>query len=365
MNNYFDFCILGAGLAGISLAHELLNEDASVCLIDPNGPASGASGTPLGLVNPATGRYASMSWEAEKCYSKIRSNLELVQNHSPVRFFKNSGVLRPALDNKIASRMKENFNTYLWPDSWIEWVEEDEVKTFHPGINCTGGGVWLPIGLSVDISTYLNIFIELLTESGLKRFFNQNYSVSKKENVWEIEFADGTNTKTEHLIFATGSSTRKFSFWEKLPIYPIKGQLAVLESDTSLSFNHAISALGYITSLNNKQFVIGSTYEHTFNHTETDSKGLEYLISRFRKVLPELARNSTVIGQWAGIRASTPNRMPILGEHPEHSNCFIFTGLGSKGLLYSGYLSELMRDFIIDRIPIAEELSIRRLDFNP
>lgn len=365
MSYSFDYCILGAGLAGVSLAHELIKENATVCLIDPYGIASGASGTPLGLVNPATGRYATMSWEAEKCYSKIKSNLELIQNHNPVQFFKKSGVLRPALEDKIAARMKENYDALPWPEDWIEWMDEEELKSFHPGIHCKGGGVWLPIGLTVDIGTYLNSFMELLIEMGLKSFFNQEYSLSREENFWKIGLANSNKVKAKNLIFATGSSTQKFSFWEKLPIYSVKGQLAVLESENPLSFNHAVSALGYITSLNNKQFVIGSTYEHTFEHEDIDDKGLDYLLTRFKKVLPELYEKSNVIHQWSGTRVSTPNRMPILGEHPEYPGCFIFTGLGSKGLLYSGYLSELMKDHLVNRTPIPKELSISRLDFNP
>ncbi|MFV1885107.1 MAG: NAD(P)/FAD-dependent oxidoreductase [Balneola sp.] len=365
MNNSFDYCILGAGLAGVSLAHELLKENATVCLVDPYGVASGASGTPLGLVNPATGRYAMISWEAEKCYSKIKKNLALVQAHSPIQFFKESGVLRPALENKIATRMKENFSTQPWPDGWIEWLDEDDLKSFHPGITCKGGGVWLPIGLTVDIGTYLNAFVDYLGGLGLKSFFNQSYSLSEKENYWLIECTQATKIKADNLVFATGASTCSFSFWKNLPIHLVKGQLAVMKADTPLSFKHAVSAQGYNASLDTKQFVIGSTYEHNFDHEDIDVKELEYLLNRFKKVLPKLHLDSRVIHQWSGIRVSTPNRMPILGEHPEYSHCFVFTGLGSKGLLYSRYLSELMKDFLLNQIPIPKELSITRLDFTP
>lgn len=360
MNKNFDYCILGAGLAGVSLAYELSKENASVCLIDPKGIASGASGTPLGLVNPATGRYATLTWNAEPCYSSILENLSLIQNQGTVKFFEETGVLRPALDEKIASRMKENFNTMNWPNGWIEWLDEKELKKFHPGISCISGGVWLPKGLTVDISSFLNEFVRFLSSNNVATSFGSDYSITKKENNWEISLSNHEKFLAEKIVFTTGASTKEFDFWKSIPLHPVKGQLAVLESASPLLFNHAVSALGYITSLRENKFVIGSTYEHTFDYEETDEKGLDYLLTRFEKVLPDLKKNSNVLSQWSGVRASTPNRMPIMGTHPYEENMFVFTGLGSKGLLYSGYLSKKLKDYLVRDEPLPNEVDINR-----
>ena len=45
--------ILGAGLAGCSLAAALARRGREVCVYDPKGIAAGASGNPVGLVQPA------------------------------------------------------------------------------------------------------------------------------------------------------------------------------------------------------------------------------------------------------------------------------------------------------------------------
>ncbi|MBO6524135.1 MAG: FAD-binding oxidoreductase [Balneolaceae bacterium] len=363
MSSYFDFCILGAGLAGISLAYELSKEDVSVCLVDPAGVAAGASGTPLGLVNPATGRFASKSWEAELCYAKILANLELIQDTSPVQFYKQTGVLRPAMDKKIASRMHENFRLQDWPEGWIEWKDEYKLTSFHPGINCVDGGVWLPIGLTVDITTYLKSFAHYLSMQSIHQVYDKSYSLEKRTDFWELKFTSINSIKAKHVVFATGASTIQSEFWRGLPIHPVKGQLAVLEPESPLNFGHAISARGYIASLHSTQFAVGSTYEHSFETEHTDQQGLDYLLDRFRKVLPDLHDNSKVVHQWAGIRASTPNRMPILGKHPSHQTMSVFAGLGSKGTLYSAYLAECMKDLLLKNIDVAKEVSINRLDF--
>lgn len=360
MTKHFDYCILGAGLAGITLASELTKENASVCLIDPKGIASGASGTPLGLVNPATGRYATLTWEAEKCYTSILDNLTSIQQMCDLPFFKKTGVLRPALDEKIAKRMKENLDSMPWPNNWIEWFDEDAVKKFHPGMTCIGGGVWVSAGLTVDISSYLKEFVRFLISNLNFSFFESEYSIIKKDRKWEINLTNHETIRAEKLVFTTGASTNDFDFWKDLLLYPVKGQLAVLESQSPLLFDHAVSALGYIASMDSNRFIIGSTYEHSFNHEQIDEQGLDYLLIRFGKVLPELKASSKVISQWSGVRASTPNRMPILGSHPNEENLYIFAGLGSKGLLYSGYLSKKMKDYLMFSVALPSDVNINR-----
>lgn len=362
MATTFDYCILGSGLAGTSLAHELIKKNATVCIVDPNGVAGGASGTPLGLVNPATGRYASLSWNAELCYNAIRSNLSLIQSTTKTLFYKTSGVLRPALEEKIALRMKENFTTMDWPDGWILWMDEKEIESFHPSINCIGGGVWLPMALTVDIRSYLIHFVNYLKTLGLSLFTENSYSINPQNEGWNVSFVNGLSIKAKNIIFASGARTKNSPFWKDLPLIPVKGQVAILEAEPQISFDHAISALGYIASLDKKKIVIGGTYEHKFESESPDDKGLGYLLNRFSRVLPNLETQTKVLDQWSGIRASTPNRMPFLGRHPSYSNCFIFSGLGSKGLLYSAYLAQILANHILTDFSIPEEISIDRLN---
>ncbi|MCG8373594.1 MAG: FAD-binding oxidoreductase, partial [Balneolales bacterium] len=251
MDKHYDFCIRGAGLAGISLALELSKTNASICVTDPNGVAGGASGTPIGLANPATGRFASKSWEAELCLAALQNNLKFIQEKTPVRFYEASGILRPATDKKIARRMRENFESTYWPNNSIEWMQETEIKAFHPGIQCIGGGVWVKSGLTVDIPTYLNSSADWLKANGVNFSFEKNPAVTASITVT-----------------TSGVWSKNSEIWSSLPLIPVKGQTLLMQSPNPLSFNHAVSALGYIGSLSSNRFVVGSTYEHEFEHEQ-------------------------------------------------------------------------------------------------
>ena len=361
MPHQTDFCILGAGLAGLSLADALSQKGFATTVIDKGNIAAGASGTPGGLVNPATGRRAKKSWKAEQCYTAIASNLEKVRPYSETTFFRKNGLLRPALLEKMARKMHAQYKQTSWPEGWCQWKSENEIKEIHPGITCVDGGLWLPIGLTVDVGKYLTAYAEYLKAGGTSFFLNQDPVYISPDDYRKVALKDITIT-TQHLVFATGHAVATSPYWDWIPVNLIKGQVAKFKtSDKQLSFDHSISSLGYMARLDDPQTLVqGSTYEHDFEHLKPDNQGEEYLRKRLRRTLPDLADNVKTVDQWAGVRTSTPNYKPILGRHPVHKKMHLFAGLGSKGLLYGKFLADRYAEHLTDRTKLHPEISINR-----
>lgn len=346
----------------MSTALECTRKGVSVLLIDPNGIAGGASGTPLGLVNPATGRFASLSWRSGLCFEAITENLKLAQAQSSKTFYKRTGVLRPAQNGDIAVKMKKNSETQSWPDQWNQWLNCDQVKTINTEVHCVDGGVWIPVGLTVNIKEYLSALYHILKKKDVG-FCLQPYAYTlNQDKTWTISPAEPSPAASftcSKLITCSGVSASEMPEWNTLPLIPVKGQCATF-STSQYDYDHAISASGYVSSLADDFFVMGSTYEHRFDSMLPDDKGKAYLEQRLSTVIPALYSRSSVQEMWAGVRASTPNRMPVLGRHPEIETLFLYTGLGSKGMLYSAYLSRLLMEFIEFEQELPAEVSILR-----
>ncbi|MFY0684289.1 MAG: FAD-dependent oxidoreductase [Balneola sp.] len=362
----YDYCILGAGLAGLTLAKELVEQsNTSVLVVDPNGIGGGASGSPIGLVNPATGRYATKTWRAEQAVTAIKENLQSVSNYADKPFYSEDGVIRPALDTKIAQRMKENVQSSEWPGGWCIWLEESDIIKRYPGLTCVDGGVWVSCGMTVQIPSYLNALAHYLKTLGVDFVENREFELIEgkadlENDEWTLSTDGSESIKIDHLIVAAGIKTKEFDFLSELPLHAVKGQVVVYKCDKKFPYGSAVSALGYFASLDTKTFVAGSTYEHNFEHEETDIKGLNYIQDRLFRVMPQLKGHITSIDQWSGVRASTPDRMPIIGQHPTIKNCSVFCGLGSKGLLYSSLLAKDLAKNLIDKEAISQEVSISR-----
>ncbi|MDR9417389.1 NAD(P)/FAD-dependent oxidoreductase [Gracilimonas sp.] len=355
----FDFCVFGAGLAGVAVSQKLLDAGATVCLFDIAEVASGASGTPLGMVNPATGRGGTKAWRAKKCLESVTADIEFIQTQTNDSFYKNTGILRPAQDENMAERMKSNALEKDWPQGWCKWLDAKEVAEINPDLHCVKGGMWLPKGLTVNVAKYLQTKVQYLTEKGLTLFENASYLIDQDDN-YTVNIS-GERIVSKNLIFTAGSETDKTQFWDFLPLHPIKGQLAIFETPKAGDFDYSISALGYIASISKTRFIAGSTYEHHYDDLEPDEEGLNYLKKRLGKVYPALFKDAKLVDQWAGVRASTPNRKPFVGQHPEFENIYVFAGLGSKGLLYSDYLGGLLAEYIMEGASLPPMVSVERV----
>lgn len=359
----FDYLILGAGIAGLSLADALDERGFEVCVVEKNDIGAGASGTPGALVNPATGRRASKVWKAEHCYKAIADNLEKVSPYSERPFYRKNGVLRPALTEKMAGKMREQYEENDWKNGWCEWMDESELRAFHPGIECVIGGLWLPLGMTVDSAEYLRALSRYLMTRGVEIITGHSATPAEAAGHWTLSLS-GRRIKAGDLVYCTGHQTISSPYWKGLPLHPIKGQIVRFSTNGQpLDFDHSISSLGYIANLGEEDtFYQGSTYEHDFEGLRPDDYGKEYLRERLEKTLPRLASEVTAEEGWAGVRVSTPNRKPVLGRHPEKENLHIFTALGSKGLMYGKYLAAQYADFLAHKGSIYKSVSIQRFD---
>src|SRR5699024_6914200 len=121
-----------------------------------------------------------------------------------------NGLLRPALLEKMARKMKEQHDNTVWPKGWCEWKTEEEIKEIHPGINCVGGGYWLPIGLTVEVDKYLKAYANYLEGCGVKFFLNEQANIINEKNGWKLELQN-TSVAARDLVFAIGRNTTKYS----------------------------------------------------------------------------------------------------------------------------------------------------------
>ncbi len=358
--NTTDFLILGAGLAGLSLADALSSSGASVIIIDKAGIAAGASGTPVGMADPAASRNANLFWEPEGCYNAICNTLEQVADHTEDIFYRKTPVCRPALSHERARAYRRSLERQDWPENWVHWITADEIHGKYNGIRCVEGGLWHDVGFTVAVPDFLKTWLSMLTDRGVCYSTIPDYTLTSNGSDWELKNGASIFT-TKKVIHATGAASLQSSYWSELPNEPVKGQLLELVVDGPLPLDFALSGNGYISYVHPGVLVVGSTYEHGFTHPEPDAQGRQTLLRKFRQILPEMGAKVTVRNHWAAVRVSTPNRLPVIGAHHSIPGLYLFTGLGSKGLLYSRFTAQNLADHLLDNKPIRRELDINRI----
>jgi glycine/D-amino acid oxidase-like deaminating enzyme len=360
-----DVVVVGAGLAGLSVAKSLTDKGVSVLIVDKYGLGAGASGVPIALINPAAAKQANLSWNAKASMAAIVGLLDQTKSHSSREFFRKSGVLRPSVDAATLEAFSSSMSRHNYPSGWAKWLNREELNQFQPDLQHVGGALWVQEAYTVDVSEYLSALASIITLNGAEirtGIVISSMSYDQIQDIWIVVFSDGSIIRSSKVIKSTGSSILDDPDWGWMPVHRIKGQMALYRSNHDIDWSHAIAARGYVAHLNGRDWVIGSTFEHTFDHLEPDAAGLQYLENKVDAILPTLRQESALLSQWAGIRVGTPNRLPIIGPHPKLKGQWVFTGLGSKGLLYSAYLGQLLAANLVSGDKIPMEVSTQRLN---
>ncbi|MFO8029379.1 MAG: FAD-dependent oxidoreductase [Cyclonatronaceae bacterium] len=356
----FDVIIAGGGLAGLATAAQLIekNKNLKILVYEARDIGDGASGVPAGMVNPATGQRARMVWNAEACFRMLEKRLEQLSSRSTTPLKLQNGVLRPAIDETLARNFRRSLKHTRWPKGWIEWLDADSVQKIAPHLKESSGGLYISKGKVVRTPEYLETFATYLKESGVDFLFGGPYSLDNN-GAWTLN-NQKEKMSAPILVMTSGYKVRENKYWSDLPLNGVKGQLAVYECPENIGQLPAISAYGYMTPIENHKLAVGSTYEHHFHDEKPDAQGAGLLDQKLQEFMPELYPRCQRIGQWSGIRATTPDRLPIAGEHYGKKGLYVYTGLGSKGLLYSEFVASLLATHITERKELPFEISLYR-----
>ncbi len=362
MNEYYA-AVFGAGISGTAIANELANRDKKVLLIDPF-VSENAPGPPAGLVNPATGMKAKKSWRSEECMKALRDLLkELMDSSGRDDLISDTGAIRPAITEKLAKNFRKSLEKYDWPEGWIRWMEQEEVSEFNPEIAPNFGALFLDCGFTVFVDRYLNAYRQYLRKKGVDcRYEHADYQSQKETGGFNINFEDGKILKAEHVIVAAGHQTPLFKDWKYLPLERVKGQVVVFEAKEDLGWEHATSAMGYSLRRGKRELMVGSTYGHDFDNLEVTEEAYRRIREKLAKMLPDVPDKVTKKIQLAGARVTSPNRLPVIGRHPEDKNLCIYTAMGSKGLLFSQYVGSVLAEHLVEDAAIPEELDVQRFN---
>lgn len=358
----FYAAVFGAGISGTALTNILSKRDKKVLLIDPY-VSEDAPGAPGGQVNPATGLRAKMCWQAKDCYDTLKTHLEeLMDKTGRDDLISDSGVVRPAITKKLAKNFKKALDKYDWPKGWIRWMDTDEIADLNPEIASNFGGLYLDCGFTVYVDRYLNTYRRFLRESGVVCKYEQpHFEYHRDEKQFHIHLGDRKVT-ARHVIIAAGYRTPEFEAWTHLPLELVKGQIVRFEAEEDLDWQHAVSARGYSMRRGARDIIVGATYEHNFSGLETTQAAYEIIKGKLEMMFPNIAGRVKKKDQLAGVRVTTPNRLPVIGRHPDNEKLCIYTGMNSKGLFFSHYVAEQLVDHLVSGRPIPEELDVKRFE---
>jgi glycine/D-amino acid oxidase-like deaminating enzyme len=168
---------------------------------------------------------------------------------------------------------------------------------------------------------------------------------------------DGTELHAAHIVIATGADATQLL--PQLPIRKRKGHLAITDRYPGF-VRHQLVELGYLKSAHSSttdsvafnvqprktgQLLIGSSRQYNADDTEVNHQVLAAMIERAKWYLPEIGALSA-IRIWTGLRAATPDKLPLIGPWPEDRSLVLATGHEGLGITTSLGTARLVADNI-------------------
>ncbi|UOA28529.1 FAD-dependent oxidoreductase [Pseudosulfitobacter sp. DSM 107133] len=325
-----DITIRGAGIFGLATAWVCAQKGATVRIIDPNGPAAGASGGIVGALAP----HVPENWNPKKQFqlesllmadSFWRGVSDAGGRHSG---YIRSGRLQPVADSRALALAQARIETArdLWQGQ-AEWA-----------LRPASGGPWAP-----DSPTGQLIFDNLSAHLHPAQACAALVAALDSRGISvETDGPEGGPT-----LWATGiAGLQDLNKTAPRPMGAgVKGQAALLQYDMAGAPQLYAEGLHIIPHADGTT-AIGSTSENQYDHLQPDDQ-LDNIIARARAAVPAL-EYAPVIQRWAGVRPRARSRAPMLGAWPDRPHHFIANGGFKIGFGMAPKVAETMAALILE-----------------
>ena len=327
--------IIGAGIAGASLAHALRSAGYSPTIIEAEEPAHGASGNPAGLVMP---RLDVDDTPAARFHAAAYIHTIRLLNELNSDFFHPCGVQRLATTDKEKSRQARLLSGGALPDDWMT-ADKDAVTYPQAGV--------------IDPSAFVTALI------GETPVLNARViTIERNERGWRLKTTGGAH-ECDAVIIANAHDARWFVQLRGLPLTGSAGQIEWFE--TGQAPKTALAFGPYVAPCPTGGVVMGATYAPVAVGVipRFTKEATEATLAAIANVRPEIvgALSPDESKPRVSIRCTTPDRLPIAGAVPDWgyysgaydglrtgkqqayppaeamAGLYTLTGLGSRGLV--------------------------------
>ena len=337
--------IIGGGLAGVTLAWQLIKKGQGVLLIDNKKNKS--SSIAAGMINPIVFRRVTKSWRVDEFLPVAKEFYKEVEVATGSRFF-----------NSI--KIRRFFSSEQEKNSWQQKQEEESYSTYLSSEESFKHKYTSPIN-NLGSAIVKNAY-----RVNAQDFMKQTHNLFETNNCLSYESFDQTKlnldtliyngTKYDSVVFCCGSDQGSIPYFNSVEIQHTKGQVLTIKA-TQMPEEETWNKKGFILPIGSNLFKVGATIERNTNDTRITEEGRNQLLGVIKGLY---SGSHALIDQVAGIRPTVYDRRPVMGEHPQHKGVYLFNGLGTKGYLMAPLLAQEMVGFMIEAKDLHEEVQLSR-----
>ena len=385
-----DVAIIGGGIASLCAAISLVKRGAKVTIYcEDDTLALNASGNKQGAFYPQLSDDNGLTVDFYlHAFSYGRQLLDWAIAQDIEFEHEFCGVALCAYNKKSAVKLTKVSQLGL-PNEVFQMLNAEQLseKVGLP-LNCEGGwieqGAWLAPRQFVQ-----NTFSFLEKQGAVIKTSQKITALSKQEKGWELENTQSQKYSHEVVILANGYKITDFIQTEKLPLYPIRGQVSQIStSENLLKLKSVLCYDGYLTpadQLKTSHCIGASHVRDNVDRHFSEQEQQENQQKLQQNIAQPWTQDVDTSGNLArvGIRCSVRDLAPMVGNVPHFEqqqadyynlfnlrrrkqpiqssanfqNLFLIAALGSRGLTSAPLLGETLASIIYgEPLPISEAI---------
>eukprot|EP00532_Pseudo-nitzschia_australis_P003466 CAMPEP_0168185506 /NCGR_PEP_ID=MMETSP0139_2-20121125/13882_1 /TAXON_ID=44445 /ORGANISM="Pseudo-nitzschia australis, Strain 10249 10 AB" /LENGTH=797 /DNA_ID=CAMNT_0008107345 /DNA_START=321 /DNA_END=2714 /DNA_ORIENTATION=+ len=382
-----DVVIIGGGLAGLSTALylSLIDPERRITILDKNedngkNPESGnmASMAAAGMLAPNSerlpnGDYRDLCMASRRMFADFTALVEgMARESGPeglpyltnddesgldpwnIGTVASGGFFAPAFagDSVATWAPPEEEGKKKTPSAF--WLDATQARELEPHLHSdVVGGWWFPEDASVDARRLTCSLKAACIGAGVE------FLCGPRNEVTALDLQEGTckgiwigsesarYVSAKAVLVANGAWMRNLL---PVPLEPHKGQslsLRMPKDRPPILKRVLFGGDSYIVPKADGRIVIGATVEAGSFDSAVTPAGIMHVLSYALELVPGLA-NLPIEETWAGLRPTTPDKGPILGETP-WENLFLAGGYWRNGVLLAPKTGHLLATLIADQ----------------
>ena len=339
--------VVGAGIAGASVARALIVGGARVTVIEAERPGAGGSGFPAALVTPRldagdaliAGFHAQALDRARALYRALPDAVIA------------EGVLQLEQAPRDATRFDKIAAQDLWPAAAMTRLDAAACAD-RLGEAVQSGGLMMGGAMALRPSAVLEPWL-----SGAERLTATVATLRPEGEGWALLDAEGAALVTADAVVLT-AGWGAAALAPELPLAPVAGQADWVEGPTAAPVAWGGYAVPTGTGL-----LFGATHDRGQTDATPTAEASARNRATLSAALPDLAARAEAAGAGRtrkAVRATTPDRLPVAGPLSQ-PNLYALTGLGSRGFCVAPLLGEHLAARCLNQPSPLPEAAERRL----
>jgi glycine/D-amino acid oxidase-like deaminating enzyme len=353
-----DICVVGAGLAGLTVALEAARLGASVAVLEGRHVGWGASGNQLGTVMPGYGLpikdlIARVGLEdAREIWALSKEGVEYVRANASEQLIPGIALSEGALEvsnvdagDRLLSELQmlaEDFETEV--EGWQIDRVRDHLRTdryFH--------GVYFPRAFQVDGRKYVHGLAAMARRAGARIFEDTPVVSIDASGIRKRIVTPSARLRASHIVLAgnvhLGAPSRRLS-QTLLPVW----RYAAITAPLGERLADTIAFKGSVTDtdgVDHFRIVNGDRLMWASPETTWEVRPGRFasaIARRIRTVFPQLGRVD-IADMWGGAMGQTVHGMPQIGQL--RRGLWVASGFGHQGLNTTAMAGQLIARSIL------------------